>query len=107
MRAYAFGAVALLAGCVSPPTQSPSPADYRFVVLGPDGIAIARVITTAPQCPGLDVDGQARPMTVRMPPATIPGRPSRSEPPAQATAFPVLTCEAVVPPGTRNAAIDG
>lgn len=107
MRAVWIGAVAMLTGCVSSPSGSPSPSDYRFVVLGPEGVAIARAITSAPQCPAIDFDGQSRAMAVRMPPATIPGRPSRSEPPAQPTAFPVLTCEAIVPPGTRNAAIDG
>ncbi|MFO1317402.1 MAG: metallophosphoesterase [Burkholderiales bacterium] len=107
MRAILIAVVALLAGCVSSPTQTPSASEYRFVVLGPEGVAIARVITTAAECPRIDFDGQARPMSVRMPPATVPGRPSRSDPPAQPTAFPVLTCEAVIPPDTRNAAIDG
>lgn len=107
MRALWIGAAALLAGCVSSPTGTPETPGYRFVVLGPEGVAIARAITMAGECPRIELDGQARPMAVRMPPATIPGRPSRSEPPAQPSAFPVLTCEAVVPPGTRNAAIDG
>ena len=107
-RAWMTAAVALLTGCVASSVQSP-PADeeFRFVVLGPEGGAVARVITTAAFCPRIDIDGDARPMSVRMVPATIPGRPSRSDPPAQPTAFPVLTCEATIPANARNAAIGG
>ncbi len=107
MRLFWIVLVAALAGCVSSPTQLPARPEYRFVVLGPDGVPVARVITEAAECPRIDVDGQPRPMSVRMRPGTIPGRPSRSEPPAQPTAFPVLTCEATIPANARSATVNG
>ena len=44
-RTYLTLAALLLAGCVS--TPGTPPADHRFVVVGPDGGAVARVITAA------------------------------------------------------------
>ncbi len=99
---------ALLGGCAHLTSPEHAPADYRFVVLGPDGGAVARLITMEANCPALDVDGAMRPMTVRMPPQTMPLRPTRSTPSmSRPSAFPVLTCEAPIPAGTRNAAIGG
>jgi hypothetical protein len=100
--------VATLAGCVLQSTPPSGPAEYHYVVLGPDGVAVARVITVNAQCPPIDIDGATRAMTVRMAPATIPVRPSRADLPApKASAFPVLTCEMALPPGTMRAAIGG
>ena len=99
--------VAALAACVTQ-SSSPPPADYRYVLLGPDGVAVARVITADAQCPPIDIDGATRAMTVRMPPATIPARASRTDiPPTKPAAFPVLTCETTLPAGTQRAAIGG
>ena len=36
----------------SPP--APSDSDYKYVVLGPEGVPVARVITARAQCPALD-----------------------------------------------------
>ena len=93
---------ATLAGCVMP-ARAPEPAaakTYAFVVLGEEGGAVARAITTAPACPAIEFDGVAAPMEVRARPATIPLRPTRSEPAlSKPSAFPVLVCEKAVPAG--------
>lgn len=100
--------VAALTGCVSRSVQPPPSTEYRFVVLGPDGAAVARVITSAATCPAIDVDGAARPMTVRMPAGTMSVRPSRSDlPPPKPSAFPVTTCETSLPADVRSATVDG
>jgi len=97
-----------LAGCVAPPRAPEPDGDHRFVVLGPDGVAIARVVTAATECPVIVVDGAAQRMAVRMPPATVPARPAASPlPPPKAAAFPVTTCEASLPAGTQRALVDG
>ena len=76
--------------------------------MGPDGAAVARAITTAAECPDMDVDGILRPMQVRMRAETIPLRTTRSEPAmSKPSEFPVLTCEASIPGGTKWAAIGG
>ncbi|MFO1397887.1 MAG: metallophosphoesterase [Burkholderiales bacterium] len=99
---------AALAGCASPPVTAPIGADHRFVVLGPDGAAIARVITASAQCPHTTIDGTARPMSVRMKAGTVPARPAASPLlPSKPAAFPVTTCEAPIPPGTQQASVDG
>ncbi len=103
-----MAAVGLLGGCVSSPLQPPASGDYAYVVLGPDGAAVARVITLAAHCPAIEIDGAAQPMSVRMPAETIPVRPSRSDLPApKASAFPVVTCEAALPPNALRAAVGG
>ena len=75
-------AVMILAGCVLRSAPPSGPAEYHYVVLGPDGVAVARVITVNAQCPSIDIDGAPRAMTVRMAPATTPVRPSRPDLPA-------------------------
>ena len=78
------------------------------MLLGPEGVPVARVITAAGQCPTIEVDGVARPMTVRMPAETIPVRPSRSDlPPPKASVFNVMTCEATLPVNASSAMVDG
>ena len=96
-----------LSGC-SGLNQIPERADVKFVVLGPDGVPVARVITTASRCPDILLDGVARVMTVRMSAETIPLRPTLSIPSmSKPSEFPVLTCDAMIPKGTQRATIDG
>jgi hypothetical protein len=106
-RAIPILLCAALGGCLtSPPSVSPS--DHRFVVLGPDGAPVARLVTSAAQCPTIEVDGASMPMTVRMPAETIPVRPSRSDlPPPKASVFDVTTCEATLPITATRADIGG
>jgi hypothetical protein len=102
-----IAAALALCGCMTSP-PAPSDTDYRYVVLGPDGVPMARVITARAQCPTLDVDGTSVAMTVRMPAETIPVRPSRPDlPPPKASAFPVTTCEATIPATALRASVDG
>jgi len=79
-----------------------------FVTVGDNGAPMVRVITGAASCPPIVVDGQKRDMTVRAPAATVPLRKTASSPAlSKPSAFPVLTCEATLPPGTSRASVDG
>ena len=78
----------------------------RWVVLGENGQAIARAITSAAACPALVQDGVALPMTVRAAAATEAQRKTASKSEiSKPSAFPVLTCEAVIAAGTKQARI--
>ncbi len=113
-----------LAGCATSTSQPPGPAapaapmsqaapsgpftPYQFVLLGEQGTAVARYITAAAVCPPIDIDGKALAMAVRAQPGTIALRPT-ALPVAESkpAAFPMLTCEASLPAGTRSASILG
>lgn len=107
MKWVVAGALAaLLTGCATPPPVRG--VDHRFVVLGPEGVAVARVITRAATCPAVEVDGKRMPMAVRMPAGTMPLRPSRADLPApKASVFDVTTCELTLPADAAQASIDG
>jgi hypothetical protein len=103
---------ALLSACAArPPATSGDFADpirAAYVVLGGDGAALARVITTASGCPAIDVDGAPLAMTVRAAPATEALRPTLSARAlSKPSAFPVLTCERGLPPGAQRASVGG
>ncbi len=109
-RRAALAAMALLlAGCAPPAAILPGPADgvrYVYVVLGEEGQAVARAITSAAACPPIAFDGAVQPMDVRAPPSTVPQRPTRfSAAESKPSAFPVLTCEKPIPAGVAHAAI--
>ncbi|AVR99027.1 metallophosphoesterase [Pseudoduganella armeniaca] len=97
---------ALLAGCAS---VVPAPAVLSaYVVLGEQGGAIARVLSSDTTCPAIEVDGRAQPMQLRAPAATIAQRPTASSATdSKPSAFPVLTCELPLPAGTRSASVAG
>lgn len=96
----------VLAGCATTATAPPS--DHRFVLLGPEGVPVVRVITSSAHCPTIDVDGASLPMTVRMPAGTMPLRPSRADLPApKPSVFDVTTCEATLPANAVRASIGG
>lgn len=107
MRRLAMALAGLaLAGCMT--TRTEPSVEYRYVLLGPEGVPVVRVITRSAQCPTLDVDGKAQAMSVRMPAATMPLRPSRADLPApKASVFDVTTCEAVLPAGATRASLAG
>jgi len=97
---------AALGACATTPV--PPAVDHRYVLLGPEGRPVVRVVTTAPACPTLVVDGSTVALSVRMPPATIAARPARAGgAPAKAAAFDVTTCEATLPAEVAKATIDG
>jgi len=79
-----------------------------FVVLGEDGVPVARVLTSAPDCPSIVVDGRARAMQLRAPAATVPQRTTASTAAnSKPSAFPVATCEAFLPAHARLAKVEG
>ncbi len=90
------------------PVPALSAPQSAFVVLGDSGRAVARVITADARCPDLLVDGRPTSMTVRLPAETLAVRPTLSTPEnTKPSAFPVLTCDAEVPPGMESASIGG
>jgi hypothetical protein len=99
-------AIAMLAGLVA--SSAASAAETAYVLVGPEGRQIARVITDASTCPPLQVDAKPLAMQVRSAPETFPQRPTASSPElSKASAFPKLVCEANLPPGARAARLDG
>jgi hypothetical protein len=101
---------ALLAACAGPDAMTPGadPIRAAFVVLGEGGSSIARVITTDPACPSVDVDGKRLATTIRAVPETMPLRPTKSATAeAKPSAFPVLVCERPLPAGAARASVGG
>jgi hypothetical protein len=106
----ALAAASLLVACAGPGaiTTGPDPVRAAYVVFGEGGSSIARVITTDPACPSVDVDGAGLVMAIRAVPETLPLR-STTSPPTQSkpSAFPVLVCERVLPAGAMRASVGG
>jgi len=81
---------------------APSPVVARYVVLGEDGVRMARVLTTAPTCPVLETAGpdgvrHTVPMSLRQAAGVAPARGhSEVGSPGKAAVFAVATCEASV-----------
>lgn len=100
--------LALLSGCALPPAATPQPDLTAYVIMGEQGVAMARVVTAAASCPVLAVDGKPLAMAVRALPATIAQRPTASTPEeSKPSAFPLLTCEAALPAGASSASVQG
>jgi hypothetical protein len=100
----------LMAGCATPPrdTDRGAAKTFAFVVMGEEGRPVARVITPASDCPAIVLDGRSEPMDVRVRPATIPLRPTRSDPAlSKPSAFPVLVCDKIIPTRTGRASVMG
>ncbi|MET3108724.1 hypothetical protein AAKU67_003681 [Oxalobacteraceae bacterium GrIS 2.11] len=83
----------------------------KWVVIGEQGQATARVVTAASGCPALNQDGVTSVMQPRAVAATVAQRhisvtnaAMSSDKPA---AFPVLTCEANLKPGVGSALVAG
>ena len=77
-----------------------------YVVLGPDGERIARVVTEVKDCPALFVDGRVMEMQVRVPAGTAPLRPTASKPElTKPSAFPATICEAVIPAAAKDVSV--
>ncbi|MDE2260408.1 MAG: metallophosphoesterase [Betaproteobacteria bacterium] len=72
-----------------------------YVGLGPQGQAIARVVTRATECPALNIDGHQVPMITRAEPRETPLSP---EHPA---IFSVRVCELVLPSAGLQVLLDG
>ncbi len=79
-----------------------------YMILGPDGQRIARVVTEIKDCPALFVDGHVQEMTVRSPAGTAPLRPTASKPEfTKPSAFPATVCEATIAPDVRQVSVHG
>ncbi|MBY0278999.1 metallophosphoesterase, partial [Candidatus Binatia bacterium] len=87
-RLAALLLLGLAAGCGDATTSG---TQYAWLMLGPDGERIARVITESDTCPALDVDGRPVAMQVR----------AAAAPPL----FPVLTCEASISSAATRVAV--
>jgi hypothetical protein len=82
-----------------------------FVILGEDGAPIARAITSAPECPRIEIDGRLAEMAVRSPLSAIPLRPAPAGKDGKARPVPassaVQSCETTIPGGARRVLVDG
>jgi len=88
-----------------PATISPIAA---YMLLGPDGQRIARVVTEIKDCPALFVDGKVVGMKVRAPAGTAPVRPTASKPEfTKPSAFPATVCDAEISPEARDVSVHG
>ena len=99
--------LASLAGCAgqaprATPGAAPEPLP-AWVELSSAPIARA-VVPAGAGCPGLVVDGQPQPMSLRAAAAIVARRPTANDPggPAKPLAFPVDVCEAGIAPGARS-----
>jgi hypothetical protein len=103
----------LLAACTPsvsllPAGSNADPIRAAFVVLGEGGVPVVRVITVAPACPAVDVDGAPRAMNVRAAPAAEALRPTLSTPElSKPSAFPVLTCDLILAAAASRAVVGG
>jgi hypothetical protein len=106
-RTGTLAVLALLAGCASLNPQQPPAA--AFVVLGEEGVPVARAITTAATCPSISVDGRTFTMAVRAPFGAIPLRDKAHSASAhpEAVSTPVLSCETALPAGSTRVAVAG
>ena len=79
-----------------------------WVEIGPDGAVIARAVTGAGTCPTIAINGNASTMSLRAAAGTSALRTTASDPAdSKASAFPVTTCETVLPGGTIAASVAG
>ena len=99
----------LLAGCAGPGRLTVAEhAPDAYVVLGADGLALARVLSTRQACGDLELDGRSVPMQLRARAETIPQRPTRSlAEDSKPSVFAEATCELPIPPGTQTARFAG
>jgi hypothetical protein len=88
--------------------------DAAWVELGANNQAIARLNTPYLACPSITIDGVTSPMNLRVGPATIPIRPSNSDPVigpttvnTKASVFTTTTCELNIPSGAMVATVAG
>ncbi|MDE2464351.1 MAG: metallophosphoesterase [Alphaproteobacteria bacterium] len=78
------------------------------VLLGENGAVIARTLTNGRTCPKIAIDGNKKRMSLRVPPETLPLRPTQSAPKySKPSVFPVSVCETVVPDAARYVSVDG
>src|SRR5262249_40464541 len=84
--------------------QSDPPYLRAWVELGAGGQTIARAITSSRDCPYIKLDETVKKMLLRAVAETIPPRTNTAGI-FKASAFPVTTCECLIPPGTHVAKV--
>jgi len=94
-----------LAATLTP--ASAQDAFYPYVIVGENGNAFARAVTSTARCPEIAIDG-ATPsaMKLRSAAARVPNRGSAQEAGKDAE-FPVSVCEALLPAGVKKAVVAG
>src|ERR1700732_3151734 len=96
-RGAAIGVGCLIATLVLSPTAAQSNRlEAAYVILGSEGTIVRGILTDAAQCPTISIGNVSHPMSIRAKPDT------GSNP-----AFPVLVCEALLPPGATSASLEG
>ena len=103
--------LAAVFGCADNGSDSYDYSKIRasWVQLGENGAAVARVLTSDLACPRVVVDGmRSEPMELRVKAETLPQRLTRSAPEdSKPSAFPVTTCEWLIPAETRSLTLGG
>src|ERR1700731_4882926 len=104
---WAVAFVSLLIPAIAAAQSTVSPI-AAYMLLGPDGQRIARVVTEIKDCPALFVDGQVVEMHVRVPAGTAPLRPTASRPElTKPSAFPATICDATIAPTAKDVSVHG
>jgi len=79
-----------------------------YVVMGESGVPVARALTSASHCPMIRMDHTEVTMELRARAQTLPLRTTRSaRDDSKPSAFPLLTCEKTILPGTTSITIQG
>ena len=99
-------AIGLLFACASVSAQTMEGIQSVYVVLGENGVPVARVLTAEATCPLIRFDAHEVQMDIRTVPATLPLRPTISSPAdSKPSVFPLLTCEKNIPVNTKSAMV--
>ena len=105
-----FGIVlaSFLSACATTNNQKSINSRSAYVVLGENGVAVARIVTEDSKCPSIRIDGNEVLMDVRAAPETVPLRPTLSAPAdSKPSVFNILTCEKVIPQNTKSVILGG
>ena len=103
---FAIAVTVFLCGCTAVANQKHAETHSSYVVLGENGVPVARMLTTDAECPFIILDGHAVQMELRAAPELVASRPTRSAAAdSKPSDFPIRTCEKVVPPNTKRAMI--
>ncbi len=102
----AMTTASFMSACSTEKIQKAKGTDTAYVVLGENGTAVARILTTDAECPLIRFDTSEVRMDVRAVPESLPLRATRSLPTdSKPAVFPLLTCEKEIPTNPRSATI--
>jgi len=89
-----MGTACAIALALTPAAARSSKLEAAYVVLGGEGAVARAILSDATQCPAITIDNATAAMHLRASPQT-------------GGSFPVAVCDALLPPGTVSAAIEG